>query len=163
MKVDLYLRTLREMFYSTRSRTLSKTESGTLKKRIYVYVYIYIYIYMKFYTYVYEILKYGYIQLPNLSVLNKLFNFYVSNSVCCCSVTKLCPTLCDPMDCSTPGFPVLHYLPEFASNSYPLSRWCHPTISSSVTPFSCLFFQWVGSSHQVAKVLQLQLQHQFFQ
>ena len=32
----------------------------------------------------------------------------------CCSVTKLCPTLCDPMDCSTPGFPVLHYLPEFA-------------------------------------------------
>ena len=56
---------------------------------------------MKLYTYVYEILKYGYIQLPNLSVLNKLFNFYVSNSVCCCSVTKLCPTLCDPMDCST--------------------------------------------------------------
>ena len=33
---------------------------------------------------------------------------------CCCSVAKLCPTLCDPMDCSTPGFPVLHYLPEFA-------------------------------------------------
>ena len=34
--------------------------------------------------------------------------------VVCCSVTKLCPTLCDPIDCSTPGFPVLHYLPEFA-------------------------------------------------
>ena len=33
---------------------------------------------------------------------------------CCCSITKLCPTLCDLMDCSTPGFPVLHYLPEFA-------------------------------------------------
>ena len=32
----------------------------------------------------------------------------------CFSVTKSCPTLCDPMDCSTPGFPVLHYLPEFA-------------------------------------------------
>ena len=32
----------------------------------------------------------------------------------CCSVTKLCPTLCDPMNCSMPGFPVLHYLPEFA-------------------------------------------------
>ena len=31
----------------------------------------------------------------------------------CCSVTKLCPTLCDPMVCSLPGFPVLHYLPEF--------------------------------------------------
>ena len=33
---------------------------------------------------------------------------------CCCSVTKSCPTLCGPMDCSSPGFPVLHYLSEFA-------------------------------------------------
>ena len=33
---------------------------------------------------------------------------------CCCSVSKSCPTVCDPMDCSTPGFPVLHYLLEFA-------------------------------------------------
>ena len=32
----------------------------------------------------------------------------------CCSVAKSCPTLCDPIDCSTPGFPVLHYLPKFA-------------------------------------------------
>ena len=32
----------------------------------------------------------------------------------CCSVTKLCPTLCDPVDCSTPGSPILQYLPEFA-------------------------------------------------
>ena len=45
------------------------------------------------------------------------------------SFTESCPTLCDPMDCSTPGFP-LH------SNSCPLSQWCHPTISSSVVPFS---------------------------
>ena len=35
-------------------------------------------------------------------------------SCCCCSVTKLCLILCDPMDCSTPDFPALHYLPEFA-------------------------------------------------
>ena len=34
-------------------------------------------------------------------------------SFCCCSVFPLCPTLCDPMDCSTLGFPVLHHLPEF--------------------------------------------------
>ena len=34
--------------------------------------------------------------------------------VCCRSVAKSCPTLCDPMNCSTPGFPVLHHLPEFA-------------------------------------------------
>ena len=44
----------------------------------------------------------------------------------CFSVAKLCPTLCNPMDCRMPGFPVLHYLPEFAQT--------HPTISSSVTP-----------------------------
>ena len=40
------------------------------------------------------------------------------------------------MDCSTPGFPVHHELPEDCSNSCPLSWWCHSTISSSVTPFS---------------------------
>ena len=34
--------------------------------------------------------------------------------ICCCLVAQLCPTLCDPMDCSMPGFPVLHHLPEFA-------------------------------------------------
>ena len=43
--------------------------------------------------------------------------------------------LCDPMDCSTPGFPVYHQLPELAQTR-PLSQWCHPTISSSVVPFS---------------------------
>ena len=57
------------------------------------------------------------------------------------------------------------------SNSCPLSQWCHPTISSSVAFFSsCLnlyqhqgLFQWVSTSHLVAKVLELQLQHQSFQ
>ena len=47
-----------------------------------------------------------------------------------------CATLCDPVDCSTPGLPVHHQLPRVYSNSCPLSRWCHPTISSSVVPFS---------------------------
>ena len=46
--------------------------------------------------------------------------------------------LCSPLDCSTPGLPVLHRLPEFCPSSCPLSQWCHPTISSSVIPFSCL-------------------------
>ena len=41
------------------------------------------------------------------------------------------------MDCSTPGSSVFHYLPEFAENSCPFSQWFHPTISSSLTPFSC--------------------------
>ena len=54
------------------------------------------------------------------------------------SVSQLCPTLWDPMDCSTPGFPVLHQLPKL-SNSCPSNPWCHPTISSSVILFSsCL-------------------------
>ena len=56
-----------------------------------------------------------------------------------CSVTQSCPTFRDPMDHSTPGFPVLHYLSEFAQTLRPLSQWWYPTISSSVIPFSfCL-------------------------
>ena len=61
--------------------------------------------------------------------------------------------------------------PWVCSNSCPLSQWCHLNISSSVAPISSCpqffptsgFFQWVGSSHQVAKILELQLQHQSFQ
>ena len=61
--------------------------------------------------------------------------------------------------------------PRVHSNPCPLSWWCHPTISFSVIPFSsCLqsfpasgSFQRVSSSHQVAKVLEFQLQHQSFQ
>ena len=41
------------------------------------------------------------------------------NKCCCCSVAESCPTLCDLMDCSTPGFFVLHYLPEFALSLSP--------------------------------------------
>ena len=52
------------------------------------------------------------------------------------SVTQLCLTLCNPMDCSTPGFSVHHQLPRACSDSCPSSWWCHPTISSSVVPFS---------------------------
>ena len=54
---------------------------------------------------------------------------------CCCSVAKSCLNLCDPMDYSMPGFPAL-LSSRVCSNSWPLSQWCHPTISSSVTPFS---------------------------
>ena len=61
--------------------------------------------------------------------------------------------------------------PGACSNSCPLSLWCHPTISSSVIPSPLTFnlsqhqglFQWVSSLHQVAKVLEFQLQHQSFQ
>ena len=51
-------------------------------------------------------------------------------------VAQSCLTLCDPMDCGMPGFPVHHQLLDYYSNSCPSSWWCHPTISSSVVPFS---------------------------
>ena len=51
------------------------------------------------------------------------------------SVTQSRLTLCDPMNCSTPGLLVQHQLPEF-TQTHPSSRWCHPAISSSVVPFS---------------------------
>ena len=86
---------------------------------------------------------------------------------CCCSITKSCLTLWDPMCCSTPGFPVLLYIPEFAqthvywvSNTiqlfHPLSPPC-PTALHFFHPEGP--FQWVGFLHQMAKVLELQLQH----
>ena len=60
--------------------------------------------------------------------------------------------------------------PGVYPNSCPLSQWCHPAISSSVIPFSSHpqsfptsgSFKWVSSSHQVAKILEFQLYHQFF-
>ena len=90
---------------------------------------------------------------------------------CCCSGAKSCPTLFDPVDWSTPGFPVLHYLPEFAQIYL---HWVGDTIQPShllpppSSPALSLsqhqgLFQWVGSSHQMAKVLELRLQHQSFQ
>ena len=87
------------------------------------------------------------------------------------SVTQSCPTLCNPMECSMLGFPVHHQLPEFAQThvhrladaiqpSYPLP-------SPSPLAFNLFqhqgLFEWVSSSHQVAKVLELQFQHQSFQ
>ena len=132
----------------------------------------------------------------------------------CCSVAKLCPFLCDPMDCGMSGFPLLHYLPEFAQThilnfeytlelhhfssvaqscpticdpmnrsmlglpvhhqllkstqthvhwvgdaiqpSHPLSFPSPPALNPSQHQS---LFQWVNSSHEVAKVLEFQLQH----
>ena len=55
------------------------------------------------------------------------------------SVTQLCLTLCDPMDCSMPGFPCPSPTSGACSNSCPSSWWCHSSISSPVIPFSsCL-------------------------
>ena len=102
------------------------------------------------------------------------FFFLIQPHWSCCSVTQLCPTLWDPVDWSPPGFPVLHYLLEFAQihvhwvsdairPSCPLSPSSRVlNLSTEGRPHQGLF-QWVGSSHQVVKVLKLQLQHQSFQ
>ena len=86
------------------------------------------------------------------------------------SVIQSCPILCDSNGLQHARPPCPSSTPRAHSNSSPLGQWCHPIISSSVIPFSsCLqsfpasgSFQWVSSSHQVAKVLQFQLQHQSF-
>ena len=60
------------------------------------------------------------------------------------SVAQSYPTLCNPMDCSMPVFPV-HQNYGVYSNSCPLSRWCHPNISSSVIPFSSWLYSCPAS------------------
>ena len=87
------------------------------------------------------------------------------------SVAQSCPTLCDPMDCSMPGLPVHHQLPEVIQTHVHWVRDAiqpsHPLSSPSPLAFNLShhqgLFQWVSSSHQVAKVLESQLQHQSFQ
>ena len=86
------------------------------------------------------------------------------------SVTQSCLTLCDPMDCSTPGLPVHHRLPEFTQTHV---HWVSDAIQPShplLLPSPAFdlsrhqgLFQWVSSSHQVVKELDFQLQHQSFQ
>ena len=87
------------------------------------------------------------------------------------SVTQSSSTLCDPMNRSTPGLPVHHHLPEFTRTHVHL-------VSDAIQPFHPLsspsppapnpsqhqsLFQWVNSLHEVAKVLEFQLQHHSFQ
>ena len=86
------------------------------------------------------------------------------------SVAQLCPTLCDFMDCSTPGLPVHHQPPELTQTHV---HWVSDAIQPShllLSPSSPTFnlsqhqglFYWVSSSHQVAKVMEFLLQHQSF-
>ena len=86
------------------------------------------------------------------------------------SVTQSCPTLCDPMNCSTPGLPVHHQLPESTQTHVhrvgDAIQASHPLLSPSPAlnlPQHQGLFQWIVLSHQVAKVLEFQLQHQSFQ
>ena len=87
------------------------------------------------------------------------------------SVAQSCPTLCNPMNHSTPGLPVHHQLLEYAQThvhrggdaiqpSHPLSSPSPPALN---IPQCQGLFKWVSSSHLMAKVLELQLQDQSFQ
>ena len=112
---------------------------------IYIYIYIYIYNWITF--------------------------LCTWNIVQFTSVAQSCPTLCDPMNHSTPGLPVYHQLPESIQThvhwvgdaiqaSHPLSSPSPPALNLSQHQG---LFKWVSSSHQVAKVLEFQLQHQSLQ
>ena len=88
--------------------------------------------------------------------------------LCCCSIAQLCPTLCDSMDCSTLCSPVFNSLLEFAQIHVNLVddiiQPNHALLPPSLPALNLsqnqgLFFR-VSSSHQVAKVMELQLQHQ---
>ena len=131
------------------SVSLSLSRSHTHKLR-YIYTYIYIHMQMK---------------------VQEIHCMYLLMHHCyCCSVTKSCLTLCDPMNCSTRSFPVLHHLPECAQTH---AHWVNDAVqpshllSSPSPPALNLcqhqgLFQWVSSLHQVAKVLRLQFQHHSF-
>ena len=102
--------------------------------------------------------------------INKSFSTKTTYHLCShfSAVTQLCPTLCNCMDCTTPGFPVHHQLPELAQTHV---HWVGDAIQPShllSSPSPAAFnlsqhqglFQWkdLSSSHQVAKVLKLQHQ-----
>ena len=104
-----------------------------------------------------------------ISITYKVYLNYIFSSVqfSCLS----CLTLCYPMDCSTPGFPVHRQLPESTqTHVYWVGDAIQPShlLSSPSPPTFNLsqhqgLFKWVSSSHQVAEVLEFQLQHQSFQ
>ena len=107
---------------------------------------------------------------PQLSGAN-IPSFLILSLLQFSSVAQSYPTLCNPMDCSMTGLPVHHQLPEFTQTHV---HWfgdgiqpSHPLLFPSPPAFNLSqhqgLFKWVSSSHQVAKVLEFQLQYQSFQ
>ena len=90
---------------------------------------------------------------------------------CCWLVAQSCLTLCDPMDCSSPGLLVPHHLPKLAQIHVhcisDATQPSHPLLPSLPSALNLSqhqgLFQWVSCLHQMTKILQLQLQHQPFQ
>ena len=105
--------------------------------------------------------------------INKLYYslYRLMKNISISSVTQSCLTLCDFMNCSMPGLPVHHQLLEFTQTQV---YWVndsvqpsHPLLSPSPLALNLSqhqgIFKWVSSSHQVAKILEFQFQHQSFQ
>ena len=122
-------------------------------KNIYMHIYIYICLEMRFY----------------FSFILGSFRSRVSiNSVQ--FVSRSCPTLCNPMGCNIPGLPVPHQLQFTQTHAHWVGDAIQPSHSLS-SPSPPAFnisqhqglFKWVSSLHQVAKVLEFQLQHQSLQ
>ena len=169
---------------------------ATKHRTAYTHIYFQIYIYIYIYTYIFKIFVCVYttthtcasvkkwnilftIPQPIYSLANSKeqiivqFNRYNTNLFInqFSSVAQSYLTLCDPMDCNMPGFPVHHQLLEFTQTHVhrvgDAIQPSHPLLSPSPPAFSLFqhqsLSQWISSSHQVAKVLELQLQHQSFQ
>ena len=110
--------------------------------------------------------------LSSFTFFKRLFSSsLLSAIVLSCSVAQSCLTLCDSMDCSTPSLPAHHHLLELAQTHVHwvgdvIQPFC-PLSSPSPPAFNLSqrqgLFKWVSSSHQVAKVLELQFQLQSFQ
>ena len=98
---------------NSKGRKVFRTEPGKLLVRL-----------TPFYTWQYK------------GILALFPSFTLLFNCCCCPVSQSRPTLWNPRDCSTSGFPVLHYLPEFVQTHVHWVWWCRPTFSSSVAPFS---------------------------
>ena len=108
---------------------------------------------------------------PLISRLQSLSAVILEHHQSDSSVAQSCPTLWDSMGCSSPGFPVHHQLLRpTQTHVHRISiaiQVSHPLLSPSPLTFNLSqhqgLFQWVGSSHQVAKILQFQLQDRSFQ
>ena len=108
---------------------------------------------------------------PQVQSLGHEGSLEKGSSVQFSSVAQSCPTLCDPVNCTTPGLPVhyqllgftqthVHWVGDAIQLSHPLSSPSPPAPNPSQHQG---LFQWVSSAHEVAKVLEFQLQHQSFQ
>ena len=119
-------------------------------------------------------LQYSWLENPINSMKrqkDKTLKDELPRSVQFSSVAQSWLTLCGPMDCSRPVLPVNHQLPVLTQTHVhwvsDAIQWSHPLSSSSPPTFNFSqqwgLFQWVSSSHQVGKILELELQYQFFQ